>query len=48
VQLSERRIKEYKQQLAIPLFAEKEGEFAVVRDNQVAYASESALDEANG
>ena len=45
VQLAERRIREYKQQPTIPLFAEKEGDFAVVRDDQVAYTAENILDD---
>ncbi len=40
VQLAERRIGEYKQQLTIPLFVKKEGNYAIVRDNQVAYIPE--------
>ncbi len=44
VHLAERRIREYKQQPIIPLF-EKEGDFAVLRDNQVAYSTEESLDE---
>lgn len=45
VQLAERRIKEYKQQPTIPLFVEKEGDFAVVRDDQVAYTAENVQDD---
>lgn len=44
VQLAERRIREYKQQPTIPLFAEKGGDLAVVRDSQVAYTAEESLD----
>jgi site-specific DNA-methyltransferase (adenine-specific) len=45
VRLAERRIREYKQQSIFPLFAEKERDFAVVRDNQVAYTSENTSHE---
>jgi len=45
VRLAERRIREYKQQFTIPLFAEKEGDFTVLRDDQVAYTSENTLDD---
>ncbi len=44
VHLAERRIREYKQQPTIPLFVEKESDFAVVRDSQVAYTVEESLD----
>jgi len=40
VRLTERRIREYKQQLTIPLFAGKEADFAVTRDDQTAYTAE--------
>jgi len=43
VQLAERRIREYKQQFIFPLFAEKESDFAVLRDNQVTYTPENTL-----
>ncbi len=45
VRLAERRIREYKQQSTIPSFVEREGEFAILRDDQVAYTSEKSLDE---
>ena len=45
MQLAERRIGEYKQQLTIPLFIEKERDLAVVRDDQVAYTAEKGLDD---
>lgn len=45
VHLAERRIREYKQQPTIPLFVEKESDFAVVRDDQVAYTAENVQDE---
>ncbi len=41
VRLAERRIREYRQKLAIPLFVEKEGDLAVLRDDQVAYTAEN-------
>lgn len=42
VQLAERRIREYKQPLTIPLFAEKEAGFVVLKDDQVAYIPEKS------
>ena len=48
VRLAERRIREYKQQLTIPLFVKKEGDYAIMRNDQEAYTSEKGLDEANG
>ncbi len=45
VHLAERRIREYKQQSTIPLFVEKEGDFAVLRDDQVAYTAETIVDD---
>jgi len=45
VRLAERRIREYRQQLAIASFVEREGEFAILRDDQVAYTSETGLDD---
>ena len=45
VRLAERRIREYKQQPTIPLFVEKEGNFAVRRDDQAAYSSETTLND---
>ncbi len=45
VRLAEKRIREYKQQPTIPLFVEKEGDFAVVRDDQVAYTAETVQDD---
>jgi len=45
VRLAERRIREYRQQYAIPLFMEKVDGFAILRDNQVGYTSESTLNE---
>jgi len=45
VRLAEKRIREYKQQPTIPLFVEKEGHFAVVRDDQVAYSAENIQDD---
>ena len=45
VRLAERRIREYKQQLAIPLVYKKEGDYAIVRSDQEAYISENGLDE---
>ena len=45
VRLADRRIRECKQHSTIPLFAEKEGDFAVVRDDQVAYTAENILDD---
>ena len=45
VRLAERRIREYKQQLTIPLFVEKADSFAILRDNQAAYSSENTLDD---
>jgi len=47
VQLAERRIREYKQQLTIPLVYKKESDFAVLRDDQEAYTSENTSGEAN-
>jgi len=41
VRLAERRIREYKQQPAIPLFVEKAESFTKVRDNQAAYSTEN-------
>jgi len=43
--LAEKRIKEYKQQFTIPMFVEKEGNFAVLRDDRLAYTSENMVDE---
>ncbi|MBI4180770.1 MAG: site-specific DNA-methyltransferase [Chloroflexi bacterium] len=43
VRLSERRIREYKQQSTSPSFVEKESAFAVVRDEPVAYTTENIL-----
>jgi len=40
VRLAERRIGEYKHQFTIPSFVERGSEFAVLRDDQVAYTSE--------
>jgi len=37
ISLAEKRIRKYKQESAIPMFVEKEGELAVVRDNQATY-----------
>jgi len=48
VHLAERRIREYKQQLTIPLVYKKEGDYAIVRNDQQAYASENTLDEQIG
>lgn len=45
VWLAERRIREYKQQLSIPLFIPKEGDYAVVRDASQVNASEKTLDD---
>jgi len=45
VQLAKRRIREYKQQLAIPLFVEKADGLPILRDSKVAYASGNSLDE---
>jgi len=41
VQLAERRIREYKQQLTIPLLVEKESEFVLIRDDKMAYTPET-------
>ena len=41
VQLAEKRIREYKQQLTIPLFAEKDSDYAIVRNKQETYISEN-------
>jgi len=43
VRLAERRIREYKQQLTIPLFVKKESDFAMVRDKQEAFTAENVL-----
>jgi len=48
VGLAEKRIKEYKQQFTIPMFVEKEGNFAVLRDDRLAYTSENTLNEPLG
>jgi len=40
VELAEKRIGEYKQQLAIPLLMKKESDYALVKDNQADYTSE--------
>jgi len=40
VRLAERRIGKYKQELTIPSFVEREGKFAILRDDQVAEAVE--------
>ena len=46
MQLAKRRIREYKQQfITIPLFIEKEGDYARVRDDQVAYTAENVQDD---
>ncbi len=45
VRLAERRIREYKQQLAIPLVYKKEGDYAIVRNDQEAYISENVSDD---
>jgi len=45
VRLAERRIREYKQQLTIPLFVEKAESFTKVRDNQAAYSTENVKDD---
>jgi len=45
VQLAERRIREYKQQLAIPLVYKKEGDYAIVRSDQETYISENVSDD---
>ncbi|MFH1382588.1 MAG: site-specific DNA-methyltransferase [Chloroflexota bacterium] len=45
VQLAEKRIREYKQQLTIPLFVEKEADFVVLKDDQVAYTPEKSSDD---
>ncbi len=45
VRLSERRIRENKEQPTIPLFVEKETDFAVVRDDEVAYTAENIQDD---
>ncbi len=44
VELAEKRIREYRQQLTIPLFEEKTESFNVVRDNQAAYSPENIKD----
>jgi len=44
VRLAERRIREYKQQLTIPLVYKKEGDYAIVRNDQAAYSSENTSD----
>ncbi len=48
VRLTERRIREYKQQPAIPLVYKKEVDYARVRNGQEAYTSENVSGEANG
>jgi len=45
VRLAERRIREYKQQLTIPLFVKKEGDYAIMRNDQEAYTSENVSGE---
>ena len=40
VELAEKRITEYKQQLAIPLFMKKESDYALVKDNQEDYTAD--------
>ncbi len=40
VELAEKRIAEYKQQLAIPLFMKKESDYALVKDNQEDYTAD--------
>ena len=40
VDLAEKRIREYKQQLIIPLFTKKESVFSLVKENQADYPSE--------
>jgi site-specific DNA-methyltransferase (adenine-specific) len=44
VRLAERRIKEYRQQLPIPLFVKKEGDYSVVRNSHETYTSENVSD----
>lgn len=41
VELAEKRIREYRQQLTIPLFEGKAEIFTAVRDNQAAYSAEN-------
>jgi hypothetical protein len=45
VRLAERRIREYKQQLTIPLVYKKEDDYAIVRNDQEAYISENVQDD---
>ncbi len=45
VELAEKRIEEYKQQLAIPLFMKKESDYALVKDNQEDYTTGENLDD---
>jgi len=43
VRLSEKRIRKYKEESGIPMFVEKEGELAIVKDKQAAYNARENL-----
>ena len=45
VRLAERRIREYKQQLTIPLVYKQKGDYAIVKNNQEAYTPENISDD---
>jgi len=45
VRLAEKRIREYRNQLPMPSFVEREGHFVALREDQEVYSSETGLDD---